>query len=81
MASFFRNLHMKTSTIFASGDLREWRKPRFEPRMENFASTQETLLLLRAFCAIKDPLVRNEIIRTAEKEAFPGSTPPPENAT
>ena len=61
-------------------ELREWRKRRFEPRMQNFASTQETLLLLRAFCAIKDPLVRSAIIRTAKEAALSGSPPPPENA-
>jgi hypothetical protein len=34
-----------------------------------FASTQETPLLLPAFCAIENPLIRGEIIRTAHDAA------------
>ena len=46
-------------------DLRDWRnKPVSEqPRQRFYASTQETLALLQAFTAIKNPLIRREIIR------------------
>ena len=62
-------------------DLREWRQPRFEPGKQNVASSQETPLLLRAFCAIESPLARSDIIRLAQKAAFPGGQPPPENVS
>jgi uncharacterized ubiquitin-like protein YukD len=61
-------------------DFREWRAPRFEPRKENFANARETLALLQAFTSIECPLVRGEIIKTAQKAAFPDGLPPPENA-
>ena len=62
-------------------DLRDWRKkPPFEPRKSCFASTRETLALLRAFIAIESPLVRAEIIRAAQNAASQQPNPPPKNA-
>jgi hypothetical protein len=52
-------------------DLRGWRnKALSEAGRRHFASTQETLLLLRAFMAIESPLIRGEIIRTAQDAAL-----------
>jgi hypothetical protein len=60
-------------------DLRAWRTPRYEARKQNFASTHETLQLLRAFCAIESSVVRSEIIKIAQNAA-PAGPRPPENA-
>ena len=62
-------------------DLREWRnKTLGEPHRRCFASTRETLQLLQAFCEIRSPLVRGEIIRTAQGAAVLGSiNRPPKN--
>jgi hypothetical protein len=58
-------------------DLRQWRnKPLEEPSKKHFASTQETLALLKAFSTIESPLVRGEILRVAQDAALLGSISP-----
>jgi hypothetical protein len=55
-------------------DLRAWRdKPLGELSGRHFASTQETLLLLKAFMAVESPLIRGEIIRVAQDAALLGN--------
>jgi hypothetical protein len=55
-------------------DLRQWRnKPLGEPSKKHFASTQETLALLKAFSTIESPLVRGEILRVVRDAALLGS--------
>lgn len=61
-------------------DFREWCAPRFEPRKENFANARETLALQQSLTSIECPLVGGEIMKSAQKVAFPGGLPPPENA-
>ena len=71
-------------------NLRAWRdKSLGELSVRHFASTQETLLLLKAFMAVESPLIRGEIIRVAQDAALLGDinrppydeTPKPNPAT
>jgi hypothetical protein len=56
-------------------DLRAWRnKSLDELSGRHFASTQETLLLLKAFMAVESPLIRGEIIRVAQDAALLGDS-------
>ena len=54
-------------------DLRAWRDKSLGERSGRyFASTQEALLLLKAFMAVESPLIRGEIIRVAQDAALLG---------
>ena len=56
-------------------EVRKWfeRKP-----PKQFASTQETIEMLRAFTRIESPLLRSALIRTAREAAW--VEPPPTNS-
>ena len=56
-------------------DLRAWRDKSLGERSGRyFASTQEALLLLKAFMAVESPLIRGEIIRVAQDAALLGTS-------
>jgi hypothetical protein len=67
---------MSTSNVIYLHDWCEWPAP----RKDNFATSQETLELLKAFTRIENSSFRSAIIRAARQAASPQTEPPKHTA-